>query len=68
MKLTKVQQEALDKWIKHFRKVTKNSGISFRFSDDGEKAIFFRERDKQDLFAKPIRSLIFNLTGTPVGD
>lgn len=68
MKLTKVQQEAFEKWKMYINRVIRNSGIAYRLSDDGERAIFFRERDKKDLFAKPIRSLILNLTGTPVED
>lgn len=68
MKLDEIQNAAFEKWKNHFEKVTKNSGISFRISEDQEKVIFFRERDNKDLFAKPIRSLILNLTGRPIKD
>lgn len=68
MELDKIQNAAFEKWKNHFKKVTKNSGISFRISEDEEKVIFFREKDNEDLFAKPIRSLISNLTRKPVRD
>lgn len=68
MELDKTQNAAFEEWKSHFKEVTKNSGISFRISEDEEKVIFFREKDKKDLFAKPIKSLILNLTGKPVRD